>query len=114
MGASSRRFRAFIPNLSVASIKGRPITETSDERRTMTITPAFITRTATAKRLGMSYDTLRSRMVAMVRSGFPEIDPIMDRYVTADVEAWIESLRQIKTGDILEVHHTQEVNTDAL
>jgi hypothetical protein len=79
----------------------------------MTITPAFITRTATTKRLGISYDTFRSRMVAMRRAGFPEMDPIMDRYVTADVEAWIESRRQIKTGDILDVH-TQEVNLDAL
>ncbi|MFT6076499.1 MAG: hypothetical protein ACJAZ1_003433 [Yoonia sp.] len=46
-------------------------------------------------------------------AGFPEMDPIMDRYVTADVEAWMESRRQIKTGDILDVH-TQEVNLDAL
>ena len=52
-------------------------------------------------------------MVAMRRAGFPKMDPVLDRYVTADVEAWIEPRRQIKTGDILDAH-TQEVNLDAL
>jgi hypothetical protein len=63
--------------------------------------------------MGMSYDTFRSRMPAMRRSGFPEVDPIMERYVADDVEAWIQSRSKIKTGDILDAH-TQEINTDAL
>jgi len=73
---------------------------------------AFLTVSAVADRLGVSYDTLRRRLPIMRAQGFPERDPLFNRYVAADVEAWIATRSKIAHDGRTETQ--AKVNYDAL
>lgn len=72
---------------------------------------AFITLTEAANMIGVSKDTLRRRMTAFQENGFPEKNPLMNKYPRAQVEAFIA--QQTGEADIIESSKSQGVNTDA-
>lgn len=51
---------------------------------------AFMTGTEVAARLGVHPTTFRRNRADLYRAGFPRPNPVMGRYPTADVEAWID------------------------
>lgn len=72
---------------------------------------ALMTKRQVAEHLGITIHTLRRRLPDMRRAGFPEPDPVMQRYLTADVEAWIASRARIAQHGPTE---TPEINYHAL
>lgn len=59
---------------------------------------AFASQAWVAARLGISPDTFRRKRAKLVRAGFPEPHPILNRYRKADVDAWIDR-RGFTSGD---------------
>lgn len=77
--------------------------------------PAFASLTWVAKRLGIHPDTFRRHRLLLTKKGFPVPDPLLGRYLVADVEAWIQNQRKILSpGESLAGDPNQEVNHDAL
>lgn len=60
---------------------------------------AFASHAWAAARLGMSPDTFRRKRALLVRAGFPEPHPILNRYHKADVEDWIDGHRRVRNTD---------------
>lgn len=60
--------------------------------------PAFITARQVAEILGYHPDHFSKKKRDLVKIGFPEPDPVVGRYVRADVEAWIEGRRRVGVG----------------
>lgn len=75
--------------------------------------PAFIRYADAAEMLGVSATTFYSRRSALEAEGFPAPDPILKRYLRADVEAWIRSRRRVPDADTVQVGGA-EINADAL
>lgn len=61
--------------------------------------PACLTRGQVAARLGISMSTFYSRRSRLEAEGFPKVDPVLDRYLSEDVEAWLKKRRQIRDDD---------------
>lgn len=77
--------------------------------------PAFVDTMTVIEMLGVSSSQFYRCRPQMRAAGFPEPDPIMNKYLRADVEAWVNSRRKIKEDDTVEGVETKlKVNTDAL
>ncbi len=59
---------------------------------------AFITAREVAALFGWHPDHFSKKKRDLVKIGFPEPDPVVRKYLRADVEAWIEGRRRIKDG----------------
>lgn len=76
------------------------------------MTPAFYTKSEVAARLGYSASHFGRTRERLEREGFPKVDPLLGRYLKADVEAWIDN-RSSNSGKV-DASKSQGVNTNAL
>jgi predicted DNA-binding transcriptional regulator AlpA len=77
--------------------------------------PAFLTVAEVAARLGVAKSTFYARLPKMKREGFPDIDPLMERYSAEAVEKWITTRAQMGQGMVtLDVSVTKGINRHAL
>lgn len=58
--------------------------------------PAFLTHEEVATLLCSSPDWLYRNRPKLVKAGFPDRDPLVRKYLRADVEAWINKRRRVK------------------
>jgi len=75
---------------------------------------AFLSVRETAKLMCMSAATFNRKRSQLVRSGFPEMNNVMKKYVARDVLAWIESQSQAGSSDAKLGESREGVNNDAL
>lgn len=66
-----------------------------------TLTPEAACGSATwaAQHLGMSVPAFRGRRASLEAEGFPKPDPLLGRYLKADVRAWLENRRKVADSD---------------
>ena len=65
--------------------------------------------------LGVSKDKFRSVRPKLLDHGFPDRDPLMNLYIKADIQAWIELRRSIRNQATVESPTTdEEINYDEL
>ncbi|MBR9766076.1 MAG: hypothetical protein GYB53_21805 [Rhodobacteraceae bacterium] len=68
-----------------------------------------------AQHLGMSPRAFRDKRSALEAEGFPEPDPLLGRYLKADVRAWLEKRRRVSDSDKVTVGGERpSINLDAL
>ena len=49
----------------------------------------------TAQRLGLSQNNFTRKRAMLEAEGLPKPDPLLGRYIKADVDAWIEKRRRV-------------------
>lgn len=92
-----------------------PAPRTTTEDRTFEPVSRFGSLSWVAATLGLSKDQLRKRLPQMTTDGFPQPDPIVDLYIKADVQAWIDRRRQcVKTVNVIESKPISGANLDAV
>jgi len=65
--------------------------------------------------LDLSRSQFQRKRRALEAEGFPKPDPILGKYLKADVRAWVESRRTVRDpGKVEESTTTMKVNDDAL
>lgn len=79
------------------------------------MTAAFILTGEVVELLGVAPSTFYDRRAALEATGFPKPDPVMRRYLRADVEAWIQSRRRVPDPDSVQMGASDlGINFDAL
>lgn len=68
----------------------------------------------TALRLGLSLSNFHSKKSDLQKRGFPHPDPTTNRYLKADVDAWIEHQRQISENGVRLSGDTGGINLDGI
>lgn len=58
--------------------------------------PAFVDHRTVAQMLGITPDALYRKRASLVATGFPDRDPLIGKYLRADVEAWINKRRRLR------------------
>lgn len=65
--------------------------------------------------LGQSVDAFGKALPALEAEGFPPMDPVIKRWIKADVEAWVNRRRRIKDNAIVATPRPhKEANYDRL
>lgn len=76
---------------------------------------AFIRHADVAEMIGISPSTFHKARPALEAEGFPAPDPVLRRYMRADVEAWIQSRRRVRDPDTVDPEGAPvKINWDAL
>lgn len=77
--------------------------------------PAFLTTPTVVERLGISQTMFYTRRSALEAEGFPKPDPVLKRYLSEDIEAWLKSRRRVADPDRIKHGGTEHnINFDAL
>jgi predicted DNA-binding transcriptional regulator AlpA len=78
--------------------------------------PAVLTAAEVALRLGVAKSTFYARLPKMKREGFPDMDPVMERYSAAAVEKWVSDRAKMGQAGVvaLDVTKPKGINRNAV
>lgn len=64
------------------------------------------------EQVGWSKNWLQKNRRKLEADGFPKKDPLLKRYIAADVKAWLENRRQVREKELLSGDATTQEEPD--